>query len=149
VLSRGMRGPEGSELGQPVLVRVTDTLGLALALVRVGWTALEGGTITGSDRTDTTGTAQAYWTLSRRAGRQRLRVQGGNPRTIPASEVYAVGESGAPASIVLGKPSRPGSGGVLRLTATVTAALGYSVPDAELEVSATAGMLAAATVRCD
>lgn len=149
VLSPGLRGPAGSELGQPVLVRVTDTLGLALALVRVGWTALEGGTTTGSDRTDSTGTAQAYWTLGRRAGRQRLRVQVGNPRSIPATDVVAVGEAGAPAAVVLGKPSRPGAGGVLRLTVTVTDALGNPVPDVELEVAATAGSLAAATLRSD
>lgn len=148
-LSAGMRGPVGTELGQPVLVRVTDTLGLALALVRINWTALEGGSTTGSDRTDSTGTAQAYWTLGRKTGRQRLRVQVGNPRTIPATDVVALADAGAPAALTLGKPSRPGAGGALRLTATVTDALGNPVPDAELSVTATGGTLTAPTVRSD
>ena len=101
VLSPDLRGVAGEELSQPVLVRLTDTLGLALGLVRIGWSSLEGGTIAGSARTDSSGAAQAYWTLGRRAGRQRLLVQVGNPRLIPATPVVAVAEAGAPSGVVL------------------------------------------------
>lgn len=101
VLSPELRGVAGEELPQPVLVRLTDTLGLALGLVRIGWSTLEGGTIAGSARTDSAGGAQAYWTLGRRAGRQRLLVQVGNPRLIPATPVIAAAEAGAPSGLVL------------------------------------------------
>lgn len=95
VVSPELKGVAGAELAQPVVVRVTDTLGMALASVRLGWSTLDGGTITGSARTDSSGAAQAYWTLGSRAGRQRLLVQVGNARLIPPTPVFALVEPGA------------------------------------------------------
>jgi hypothetical protein len=66
VLGDSLRAPVASEL-RAVQVRVTDTLGVALASVRVAWSALDGGIVAGSALTDSAGTATARWTLGRRA----------------------------------------------------------------------------------
>ena len=96
-----LKGAVGAELAQPVVLRVTDTIGMALGLVRLSWSTLDGGTVTGSARTDSTGSAQAYWTLGRRAGQQRLLVQLGNPRLIPATKVDASAEPGPASALVV------------------------------------------------
>jgi hypothetical protein len=76
-------------LDQPVQVRVTDTLGTALASVRIAWKALDGGSVIGAPQTDTSGIAEAHWTLGARAGLHRLLVQVGDARHIPATTVRA------------------------------------------------------------
>lgn len=101
VVTPELKGAVGRELGQPVVVRVTDSIGVALGQVRLAWQALDGGSVTGSVRTDSTGTAQAYWTLGRRAGNQRLLVQVGNPRLIPATRVAASADAGAASAVVV------------------------------------------------
>ena len=88
-------GIVGYPLPDTVMVRVADTIGTALVDVPVAWTALDKGTVEViHERTDSLGEARAVWTLGPRAGRQRLRVQAGNARTIPpvtltASWVFA------------------------------------------------------------
>lgn len=143
VLSPELRGVAGEELSQPVLVRLTDTLGLALGLVRIGWSTLEGGTLAGSARTDSAGGAQAYWTLGPRAGRQRLLVQVGNPRLIPATPVVAIAEPGTPSGLVLqaGQGQRAIAGTRLpkALVVLVRDARGNPVGGATLTVAPGAG----------
>ena len=75
--------PAGLPLPQPVVVRFTDTAGAALVGIPVTWTLLDGGSVEASARTDSLGTAAASWTLSPRAGKQRLLAQVGSARTIP------------------------------------------------------------------
>jgi hypothetical protein len=83
-------------LAQPVAVQLTDTSGVALGDVPVAWEALDGGeAVAVSARTDSLGVAQARWTLGRRAGRQRLQVRVGNPRSIPPRIVTAEARPGA------------------------------------------------------
>ncbi len=77
-------GRAGDTLGQPIVVRVSDSLGNALSDVPVTWSALDGGAIGGiTARTDSLGEGRATWTLGPRAGRQRARIQVGAARSIP------------------------------------------------------------------
>jgi 5-hydroxyisourate hydrolase-like protein (transthyretin family) len=94
-----LQGTAGRAIDQPVRVRVTDTLGVALASVRVAWSALDDGTVVGSPQTDTAGYAEAQWTLGRRAGSQRLLVQVGNARFTPATTLRAKVAAGAATSM--------------------------------------------------
>lgn len=80
----------GTAIGDAVMIQVTDTLGMVLADVPVVWTALDGGSFSqASARTDSLGMAQAHWQVGPRAGRQRARVQVGNPRNTPPFELAA------------------------------------------------------------
>jgi len=97
----GRAGHVGEGLGDPVVVRVADTTGTALVDIPVTWTALDRGAVEPVDeRTDSLGEARARWTLGPRAGPQRLRVQAGNPRTVPPVTLTATARPGAPAEIV-------------------------------------------------
>jgi hypothetical protein len=93
--------PAGLPLPQPVVVRFTDTAGAALAGIAVTWTLLDGGSVEASARTDSLGTAAATWTLSSRAGKQRLLAQVGSARAIPAYTITATAEPRAPAGIAI------------------------------------------------
>jgi hypothetical protein len=145
-----LHGAVGAELTQPVAVRVTDTTGLALGLVRLAWTTLDGGSVTGSARTDSAGTAQAYWTLGRRAGRQRLLLQVGNPRTIRPAEVLAVAEPGVPSAMVVesGQSQRGAAGA--RLTKPIVVLVrdsgGNAVAGARLTLAPGAGQVEDSTL---
>ena len=100
VASRDLIGPVGDTLREPVTVRVTDSLGRALADVPVTWVSLDGGELSGhAARTDSLGEARATWRLGARAGRQRGRVQVGNARTMPPVTVVAAAEPGAAAAV--------------------------------------------------
>jgi hypothetical protein len=94
-------GTVGAPLAEPVLVRVTDSAGAALVDVPVTWTALDRGTVAPiGERTDSLGEARARWTLGPRAGAQRLRVQVGNPRTIPPVTLVSAASPGTPTGIM-------------------------------------------------
>jgi hypothetical protein len=90
----------GDTLGEPVVVRVTDSLGRALADLPVAWIPLDGGTLTPhAPRTDSLGEARATFELGTKAGRQRARVQVGNARTLPPVR-FAVSAEPGPAVAV-------------------------------------------------
>lgn len=79
----GLVGPAGDSLADPVLVRVTDSAGRALADLPVAWSTGDGGKVVSvGARTDSLGEARAHWTLGPKAGVQRMRVQVGNPRLL-------------------------------------------------------------------
>jgi hypothetical protein len=93
-------GVVGDSLAAPVVVRVADSAGAALADIPIAWTALDRGVVEPlAERTDSLGEARARWTLGPGAGRQRLRVQAGNPRTIPPVTLTAAATPGAPAQV--------------------------------------------------
>ena len=92
----------GDSLAEPVVIRVTDSTGVALADLPVAWTAADGGRITGlGARTDSLGEARAVWRLGPRAGRQRGRVQVGNARSLPAVPLAAAALAGRAESLVV------------------------------------------------
>ena len=100
IASSDLAGRVGDTLREPIVVRVTDSLGRALADLPVGWSALDGGSITGQAmRTDSLGEARASWKLGTKAGRQRGRVQVGNARTMPPVGLMVAAEPGPAAAV--------------------------------------------------
>ncbi|HYC31557.1 MAG TPA: invasin domain 3-containing protein [Gemmatimonadales bacterium] len=92
----------GDSLLEPVLIRVTDSTGVALADLPVAWSTGDGGQLTAiGARTDSLGEARAAWRLGPRAGRQRARVQVGNARSMPAFTVTATALAGTADSLVV------------------------------------------------
>jgi hypothetical protein len=101
-MDTALTGPVRAPLAQPVLLRVTDSAGTALADVPVTWTAQDGGAVESlGTRTDSLGQAAARWTLGPKTGRQRLRVQVGNPRTLPPVTIPAAATAGPPVALAL------------------------------------------------
>jgi hypothetical protein len=97
-----LTGVVGDTLGDPVTVRAADSTGAALVEIPIAWTALDRGAVVPLDtRTDSLGEARARWVLGPRAGPQRLRVQVGNPRTMPPITIVARAGAGVPAQLVL------------------------------------------------
>jgi hypothetical protein len=120
LLTDSLAGEAGTALDQPVTIQVSDTSGVALADVPVTWTALEGGAFSQADaRTDSLGEAHAHWRLGPKSGRQRARVQVGNPRTLPPFPIAVTASAGDAASIEV--VSGDGQSGV------VASALGRAV----------------------
>jgi Bacterial Ig-like domain (group 1) len=98
----GRAGLVGQPLAEPVMVRVEDTTGTALVGIPITWTALDRGAVEPiEERTDSLGEAHARWTFGPRAGSQRLRVQAGNPRTLPPVVLTATARPTAPAEMVV------------------------------------------------
>jgi hypothetical protein len=97
-----LMGIVGDTLGDLVTVRAADSTGAALGDVPVSWTALDRGSVEALDmRTDSAGEARARWILGPRAGMQRIRVQAGNPRTIPPVTITARATPGAPTRLAV------------------------------------------------
>ena len=92
----------GDSIHDPVVIRVVDSMGLALADVPVAWSTPDGGTVTGlGTRTDSIGEARAQWVLGPKAGRQRVRAQIGNPRFVPPFTAHATARAGAAVSVAI------------------------------------------------
>lgn len=95
-------GDAGSALEDPVVIRVTDSAGTPLPDIPVSLTVLDRGSISAqAQRTDSIGRVSAKWTLGPHSGAQRLRVEVGNPRTLPPFIVSGTGLPGAAATIVI------------------------------------------------
>jgi adhesin/invasin len=95
-----LSGRVGTLLEAPAAIRVTDSSGTALADVPVAWSVADDGMVEPqADRTDSLGEARARWTLGHKAGTQRIRVQVGNPRTMPPFVISAAVAAGPPAAL--------------------------------------------------
>lgn len=124
-------GAVGDTIAAPLLARLTDTLGRALADIPVSWLAADGGAITPLvPRTDSLGEARAVWRLGPKAGRQRARLQAGNPRTLPPFTISARARPGAATTVAVSEGS--GQTGVvgraLAAPVVVRASDGYGNP---------------------
>lgn len=116
ILSDSLSAESGMALTEPVAIEVIDSSGAALADLPVAWTTLDGGSLSlASARTDSTGLARAHWHLGPRAGTQRVKVQVGNPRTLPPVILKATALAGPAASlkIVSGDAQRGAAGSAL------------------------------------
>jgi hypothetical protein len=101
-------GEAGLELSEPVVVRVTDSIGVPLGDVPVSWEAAGGGTIAADGaRTDSLGQARARWTLGPRAGSQRAYMQVGASRAVPRAVLSAMAVPGPAASLALVRGAVP------------------------------------------
>ncbi len=102
-----LEGPVSGVMPQAVVVRVTDSSGVALADVPLSWSAEDGGTVVAIEsRTDSLGEARARWTLGPKSGTQRAYVQVGSPRAVPRFVVTASALAGRPASVVAAGPAK-------------------------------------------
>lgn len=140
VLSESLEGTVGGKLERPVALRVTDSTGVALSGVRVAWTTLDGGSVEGAATTDSVGYAYASWWLGTRAGVQRLRVQLGDARYLPANTLRATAAPSVPASVVLSL-GKPGTRGTREVLAKVTDAHANPLPEQTLRLSTSTGTL--------
>lgn len=126
-------------LPAPVVLRLTDSLGTALVGVRLSWRALDGGAVEGTPITDSTGMAEARWTLGPRAGPQRLRVQVGDARFTPAMTLAATARAAAPRTIAVS--SRAAAAGTRRIAGVVADPDGNPVAGVEVTLRSTQGRL--------
>ncbi len=102
LLTDTLAGTVGAAGAEPVVIQVTDSSGTSLADIPVAWAAQDGGSFAALDtRTDSLGQARAVWTFGPRAGRQRARVQVGNPRTLPPLRLSAPVQAAAPVAVRL------------------------------------------------
>lgn len=134
----------GTALPAPLVLQVTDTSGLVLADLPVRWTVLDSGAIVPVDaRTDSLGVATAHWTLGPRSGRQRARLQVGNPRSIPPIVVEAAARPGRPRTIEVVSGGRQGgtAGSALKqpVVLRVQDSLGNGVGGVPVRLAATTG----------
>ena len=144
----------GDSLVEPVVLRVTDSAGVALADLPVAWTALDGGRLAPlGARTDSLGEARALWRLGPRAGRQRIRVQVGNARTMPPFTASTVALAGAAESLAVSGGDRQGgrAGSALArpILVRVRDRAGNPVAGAAVSAVPTAGSVADSVVRTD
>jgi hypothetical protein len=97
-----LAGVVGDTILEPVAIRVSDSLGMAVHDVPVAWSAQDGGSVVVLDaRTDSLGEARARWTLGPKTGEQRLRVQVGDARSVPAFVVRVPASAGPSAVAVI------------------------------------------------
>jgi hypothetical protein len=112
LVDTGLDGVVGDTVETPLVARLTDSLGRALADVPVAWLAADGGSVSAlAPRTDSVGEARALWKLGPRAGRQRARLQAGNPRTLPPFALSARARSGPAVAVAVAEGS--GQSGVV------------------------------------
>ena len=109
-VSENLEGPASKTLPEPVIVRVTDSSGVALGDVPLTWSADDDGSILAAEsRTDSLGEARAHWSLGPKSGAQRAYVQVGNPRAVPRFVVRASALPGrAVAAELVGTAKREG-----------------------------------------
>ncbi len=109
-VSEALAGPASGTIAEPMLVRITDSTGVAMADVPIAWSADDGGSILASEsRTDSLGEARARWTLGPKSGAQRAYVQVGSPRAVPRFVVKASALPGSAATAELvGRAKREG-----------------------------------------
>lgn len=101
-----LNGIVGDTIGAPVVARLTDSLGRALADIPIAWVAADGGSLTAAaPRTDSLGEARAVWRLGPKAGRQRARIQAGNPRSLPPTTISASARPGAAVAVAVAEGS--------------------------------------------
>lgn len=135
-------GSVGTALASPIVVRVTDGSGNAVAGITVTFTAAagSGSASTASATTDASGFAESAWTLGTLVGADSLVVaaSGLSPVTVAATAT-----AGAPAavSVVAGNQQSASAGSALPapLTVKVTDQYGNPVPNAAVTWSDDAG----------
>lgn len=151
-----LSGQAGSELADSAAIRVTDSLGRVLPDVPVRWAVLDGGSIQAADpRTDSLGVVSARWTLAKKTGQQRLRVQVGaaSGLGIPPVTITALALAGAAADIVVtsGDGQHAAAGAVLpkAVVIKVVDEEGSAVVGATLELAASGGTVADSALTTD
>jgi hypothetical protein len=144
----------GAKLPRPVAIRVTDTAGRPLSDIPVSWVPLDGGTATAlAPRTDSMGEARVEWTLSNRAGTQRLRTQVGMTRAVPPIVLTAIAKAGAGETAwIVGGNAQTGTVGAplpKKIAIKVLDRAGNAVPNAVVSFAPVRGSVADSAVMAD
>jgi hypothetical protein len=129
-------------------------MGMALADLPITWSALDGGRLRPlGARTDSLGEARALWRLGPRAGRQRIRVQVGNARSMPPFTSGTVALAGRAESLVVrGGDRQSGRVGAPLARPLLVRALdraGNPVPGVSLTAAPGAGSVTDSAVQTD
>ena len=156
-ISPSLSGRAGEPVSESVGIRVTDSAGRVLPDVPVRWTAVDGGSVEPlTQRTDSLGLAQVKWTLHKKTGPQKLRVQVGNgpaSRALVPVTLTASALAGAPDAVLVesGGDQAGTAGAELAkpVLVKVVDANGSGVADAELELTPSAGTLSDSVLRTD
>lgn len=156
-VTASLTGRAGEAVAESVGIRVTDSAGRVLPDVPVRWTAIDGGSIEPqAQRTDSLGLAQVRWVLGKRTGAQRLRAQVGNgpaSRALVPVTLTATALAGAPEAVLVesGADQKATAGAELAkpVVVRVVDANGSGVVDAQIELSASAGVLSDSVIRTD
>jgi hypothetical protein len=144
----------GAKLPRPVAIRVTDTAGRPLSDIPVSWVALDGGTLAPlAPRTDSLGEARVEWTLSNRAGIQRVRAQVGLTRAVPPVVLTASAKAGtAETAWIVGGNTQTGTVGAplaKKVAIKVLDRAGNAVPSAVVYFAPVRGSVADSAVMAD
>lgn len=144
----------GGKLPRPVAIRVTDTAGRPLSDIPVSWVALDGGALAPlAPRTDSLGEARVEWTLSNRAGTQRLRAQVGSTRAVPPLVLTASAKAGAAETAwIVGGNTQTGTVGAplaKKVAIKVLDRAGNPVPSAVVYFAPVHGSVADSAVMAD
>ena len=144
----------GGKLPHPVAIRVTDTSGRPLTDIPVSWVALDGGTLAPlAPRTDSLGEARVEWTLSNRAGTQRLRVQVGTTRAVPPIVLTASAKAGSASTAwIVGGNTQAGTVGAplsKKVAIKVLDRAGNPVPSAVVYFAPVRGSVADSAIMAD
>jgi hypothetical protein len=155
-LADHLSGHAGDELGDSIAIRVTDSSGRVLPDVPVRWTLVDGGSLQATDpRTDSLGVASARWTLAKKTGLQRLRVQVGasSGLGIPPVTISAAALAGAASSIAAtagdGQHARAGDELPKPIVLKVVDENGSGVTGAALALAASGGILSDSALTSD
>jgi len=146
-LSDSPTGQVSVEVAGDVGLRLTDSLGRALAGVPVTWTARDGGSaVAVTPRTDSLGESRIHWTLGPKVGRQRALASIGAGRAIPNVTIAAYALPGAPAAtVVIGGGGQSGTVGAplsRPIALRVTDRNGNAVPEAQVTLLPAHGTVA-------
>ena len=154
LLAEPGQGAVGEPLADPVVVRVTDSAGAPIPDVPVVWNTPDRGELAAEGaRTDSLGEARARWRLGPRSGRQRLRVQVGDPRTLPPLAAAVTATPGDAESLELrggdGQRARAGAPVARPIVVRVLDRFGNPVPGVLLSGRVDAGKVTDSVLRTD
>lgn len=142
----GQKATVAAALADPVVVKLTDSTGRALADVPVTWQTKDGGRLEpGTARTDTLGVARTSWTLGRRAGQQQVIVRVATDAAIPADTLTVTARPAAPTRLTIAsgasQSARVGDTLAQPVSIRIADSLGNVVPGVAITLATTAGSL--------
>ena len=138
----------GSALKQPIVLRLLDARGNGVADAPVSLVASAGEIADAAPRTDSTGTLRVKWTLGRVVGAHQLSVK--TEGIAKPLRLTATALPGAPANVTFDDPATPTSTrGARKLVVLVADEHGNPVPNARVQLSASAGRVSPARAVSD
>ncbi len=141
----------GAELPKPVVLRVVDSSGNAVADALLTLAISAGSIADSSVRTDSTGKVALRWQLGREIGLSTLSARVTGKDHTAVAVVTARGTPGTPETLTLDASSATGKSHAMQrsVVATVKDVYGNPIPDAALRFTTSAGAVSPASVVSD